>query len=183
MSATRPNRCTGTMARVRGVTARATAAGSRLKVAGSMSTNTGVAPSRLTVPAVAKNEYVERDHLVAGPDAERHQRGQQGVGPRRQADGVRHLEPVGQLVFEGLDFGTEDEALAVGDAGQRVQDLPANRAVLCLQVEQRNGRSRRLLPVHAPIRPTASRCAARPRAQNRRCGRHAAAGRADWSWC
>src|SRR5580765_3503806 len=46
------------MAFVRGVSARAMAAGSALNVIGSMSTNTGVAPTRLTDPAVAKNENV-----------------------------------------------------------------------------------------------------------------------------
>src|SRR5213596_2116308 len=42
------------MARVRGVMAASTAAGSRLKVPGSMSTNTGVPPALWIVPAVAK---------------------------------------------------------------------------------------------------------------------------------
>ena len=46
MSAHRPYRCTGMMARVRSVSAASTAAGSRLYVAGSMSTSTGVAPTR-----------------------------------------------------------------------------------------------------------------------------------------
>ena len=42
-------------ARVRGVIARSTAAGSRLYVPGSMSTNTGVPPALWIAPAVAKN--------------------------------------------------------------------------------------------------------------------------------
>ena len=46
------------IARVRGVIAASTAAGSRLQVTGSMSTSTGVAPTRTMHPAVAKNEYV-----------------------------------------------------------------------------------------------------------------------------
>ena len=46
------------MAFVRGVMAETTAAGSRLKVSRSLSTNTGRAPRRATHPAVAKNEYV-----------------------------------------------------------------------------------------------------------------------------
>ena len=46
----------GMMARVRGVTAAAAAAGSMLYVTGSMSTNTGVAPIRAMHPAVAKKE-------------------------------------------------------------------------------------------------------------------------------
>ena len=58
MSAPRPNRCTGMIALVRGVIAAAACAGSMLNVAGSMSTSTGVAPTRTTAPAVAKNENV-----------------------------------------------------------------------------------------------------------------------------
>ena len=54
MSAHWPKRCTGMTALVRGVTAAASAAGSRLKVAGSMSANTGLAPTRWAQPAVAK---------------------------------------------------------------------------------------------------------------------------------
>jgi hypothetical protein len=42
-------------ARVRGVTAAATAAAVTLYVAGSISMKTGVAPRRATTPAVAKN--------------------------------------------------------------------------------------------------------------------------------
>ena len=45
MSHGRPNTCTGTIARVRGVIAASTAAGSMLNVTGSMSAKTGVAPS------------------------------------------------------------------------------------------------------------------------------------------
>src|SRR4030095_9521451 len=47
------------MARVRGVTARSTAAGSRLYVTGSMSTNTGVAPVSAMVVPEATNENAE----------------------------------------------------------------------------------------------------------------------------
>src|SRR6184192_1270956 len=50
-----PYRCTGTIARVRGVSAAATAAGSMLKVSGSTSTKTGVPPALWIAPAVAKN--------------------------------------------------------------------------------------------------------------------------------
>jgi hypothetical protein len=50
----RPKRCTARMARVRGVMRSATSAGSRLKVARSMSAKTGVAPTRWMALAVAK---------------------------------------------------------------------------------------------------------------------------------
>ena len=49
----RPNRCTGMIARVRGVIRAATSSGSRLYVAGSMSAKTGVAPRRAIDSAVA----------------------------------------------------------------------------------------------------------------------------------
>jgi len=55
------------IARVRGEIARATAAESRLNVTGSMSTNTGVAPTRCTDPAVAKNENVGTMTSAPGP--------------------------------------------------------------------------------------------------------------------
>ena len=48
-----PNTCTATIARVRSVTAASAAAGSRLNVPGSMSANTGVAPTRAIASAVA----------------------------------------------------------------------------------------------------------------------------------
>ena len=51
-----PNRCTGTIALVRDVIFDSEDAGSRLNVEGSMSANTGVAPSRAIAPAAAKNE-------------------------------------------------------------------------------------------------------------------------------
>ena len=53
MLAGRPYRCTTSMARVLGVIAASTAAGSRVKVFTSMSANTGVAPEIATELAVA----------------------------------------------------------------------------------------------------------------------------------
>ena len=49
----RPKRCTGTIAFVRSVIRAATSAASRFDVAGSMSANTGVAPTRAIASAVA----------------------------------------------------------------------------------------------------------------------------------
>ena len=54
MSAQRPNRCTGTMARLRGPSAASTAAGSIAKLPGSMSAKTGRAPARRIASTVAK---------------------------------------------------------------------------------------------------------------------------------
>ena len=55
------------IARVRGVIAASAASGLMLNVSGSMSTSTGVAPSRATQPAVAKNEYVLVTTSSPGP--------------------------------------------------------------------------------------------------------------------
>ena len=55
------------IARVRGVMAARTASGSRLYVTGSISTSTGVAPTRDTHPAVAKKEYVLVTTSSPGP--------------------------------------------------------------------------------------------------------------------
>ena len=55
MSAHRPNRWTGMIALVRFVIALSISFGSMLNVTGSMSTNTGFAPSRQAALAVAKN--------------------------------------------------------------------------------------------------------------------------------
>ena len=54
MSAIWPNRWTGMMALVRDVTACSIRFGSILNVTGSMSTKTGLAPTRAMAPAVAK---------------------------------------------------------------------------------------------------------------------------------
>ena len=58
ISAGCPKRCTGIIALVRGVIAAIAAVVSMLNVSGSLSTSTGLAPTRTTQPAVAKNEYV-----------------------------------------------------------------------------------------------------------------------------
>ena len=50
-----PYRCTATIARVRGVIFFSTSAGSMLKLSGSQSTNTGVAPHSVAPQAVAMN--------------------------------------------------------------------------------------------------------------------------------
>ena len=55
-AAGRPNRCTGITARVLAPQAAAAAAGSRLKLSGSTSANTGRAPRRAMQPTVAKKE-------------------------------------------------------------------------------------------------------------------------------
>ena len=117
-----------------------------------------------------------RDDLVARADVERHQRRQQRVGARRHADRVRRLQVGGQLALEALDFRAADEALAVADARDRVEQGLPERGVLCVEVEQRDGHKHPM--VHGrPGRRSRRLDAARPamgecRHGRCRCGGH-----------
>jgi len=73
-----------------------------------------------------------RYDLVAGPDAEGHQRRQQRVSTRRHRDGVFDAKLAGQVLFEGFDFGAADEALTVDDASDGREQRVAERGVLRL---------------------------------------------------
>ena len=79
-----------------------TAAGERLKVSGSMSQNTGRAPARAIVPAVAKNVYGLVMTSSPGADVERHERDEQRIGARGDADAELALEYCGDRRFERL---------------------------------------------------------------------------------
>ena len=70
------------IALVRGVIAAATLAASRLNVRGSMSTNTGRAPEPVDHAGGGEERERRGDDLVARPDAEGHESGQQRVGAR-----------------------------------------------------------------------------------------------------
>ena len=52
------------------------------------------------------------------------------------------LERAAELGLELIDFGPEDEPLAVADALDGGEQLAAERPVLRLEIEQRNGGSR-----------------------------------------
>src|SRR5215207_9069914 len=94
---------------VRGVTAAIAADGSRLYVGGSMSSSFGADPR----DAAGGREEGERrrNHFVAGPDPERHQRDEQRVGSGRQPHRVRHTQVLRHLTLEVIDFRTADETL------------------------------------------------------------------------
>ena len=49
-----------------------------------------------------------------------------------------HVEVGGELAFERLDLGAEDEALAVAHPCDRREDLLAQRGVLRLKVDERH---------------------------------------------
>ena len=94
-----------------------------LNVSGSMSTSTGVAPSRDDAAGGGEERIGAGHDLVARADAERHQRREQRVGARRHADRVVHAEVRLELALEPFDLGPVDEALAVADAGDGVEEL------------------------------------------------------------
>ena len=138
MSALWPNRCTGTIAFVFGVRAAATAPASILNVAGSMSTNTGRAPTRAIEPAVAKNENGVVTTSSPGPTSRAIKRGKERIGARRNANGVRDSKKRFELALEGFNLGTEDEVLRIADPRDRVEHTVAERRELCLEVDQRD---------------------------------------------
>ena len=126
-------------ARVRDVSAVRTPSGSMLNVPGRMSTNTGVAPTLLIQPAVAKNEYVVVTTSSPRTDAERHQHGEERIGAGRNGYRVARLQRAAEFGLELLDLGAEDEPLAIADAFDGGEQLAAKRPVLRLEIEQRNG--------------------------------------------
>src|SRR6266571_2520096 len=132
-----PYRCTGTMARVRGVMARPTAAGSMLKVSGSTSTNTGVPPALWIAPAVAKN--VNGVVMTSSP----------GFRPSALSGSRSASVPLAQAIayfawesrhpcLELRHRGAHHELLRLDHRLHGGQDLVLDRAVLCDEVEQRD---------------------------------------------
>src|SRR5688500_1017102 len=56
------------------------------------------------------------DNLVTRFDSNRHQRKQQSIAARCASDGVFRSAIRGELFFERLDFGTEDERITIQHA-------------------------------------------------------------------
>ena len=130
------------IARVRGVIAARTAAGSMLNVTGSMSTNRGVAPSRLTQPAVAKNEYVGVMTSSPGPMPSAISATSSASVPDDTATASGDLERAPQARARALDLRAEDEALAVADPRDGGENLLPERQVLRLEIQQWHPRHR-----------------------------------------
>ena len=133
MSAHWPYRWTGRIAFVFGVIAFASCLRIDVEgVPGSMSTKTGCAPTPHDRPRRGEERVRRRDDLVAGPDPERHQRDEQGVGAGGHADGVLRAAVVGDRLLERLDLRAQDEALALEEFVRRRADLVAEGGVLLL---------------------------------------------------
>ena len=101
-----------------------------------MSTSFGVAPTRETQPAVAKNENVGVMTSSPGPTPSAISATSSASVPDDRPTACRDAEVLGDLALEPLDFGAADEALAVADAGDGGEQLlaqgtdtaPADRA-------------------------------------------------------
>ena len=79
------------------------------------------------------------DHFVARPDALGHQADQQGVAAGGDGDRVRAAAVLGQLGFAVGDGRAEDALLAFQHGVDGRADFVADRGVLGLQIEKRNG--------------------------------------------
>ena len=118
-----PAKCTGMIARVRGVMAASSACGSMLRVSSSTSTNTGFAPTRITTLALAANVIAGTITSSPGPDAAGLQRDLQrrGGGGERAHDAPAEI--VGQSALELLHLrpaGDPARAQDFDDAGDGV---------------------------------------------------------------
>src|SRR5690606_29345096 len=56
------------------------------------------------------------EHVIAGADAGRLERQLERRGTRRNADGEARPDTLGELVFEGVELGSEQELPTGGDA-------------------------------------------------------------------
>ena len=123
MSAHWPKRCTGMIALVFFVIAFLILAGSMLNVFG-----IDVHEDRLGArprDAAGRGEERERraDHLVAGPDPQRHQAAEQRIGAAGDADGVLRAAIRGQVLLKLLNARAEDEILVVAHFVQNGPNL------------------------------------------------------------
>ena len=110
------------IARVRGVIAASTAAGSsvsRCRVdIGEHRRRAGHHDRQ----GAERRRKRRRDHFVAGADAERSQRERERIGARADADREAGAGRGRKLLFERRHFGTEDEPAALDDALDALRD-------------------------------------------------------------
>ena len=78
------------------------------------------------------------DHRIARTDVERHEREQQCIGARGDADAVTALAVAGERGLERLDLGSQDEVLARAHPLERRAHLRGERGVLRFQIKQRH---------------------------------------------
>ena len=130
MSAVRPYRCTGTMARVFDVIAASILVTSILRVLGSQSTNTGVAPASQMASAVAKKVLDVVMISSPGPRPKRQKDEPQRVGAGVDADGFLRLHVTRQFFFELDQLRAEHITAALEHVEDGLIDLSLQVVVL-----------------------------------------------------
>ena len=130
MSAGWPYRCTGTIARVRGVMRGLDARRvDVVRMADRARPAPAWRPTWLTASHVAMKVLDGTMHLVARPDAPGAQHQLQRIEAVGHADAVRRAAPLGELAFEGLAFQAVDVPAAVQDAGHGSEHRVAVRSI------------------------------------------------------
>ena len=137
-----PNKCTGMMAFVAGVTSDGNVLG--IDIEGLRIDVGKDRPGAEPRDRAGRGEEREtrQDHLVAGGDVQGHQGQQQGVAARRAADGVFGLAIGGHLLFELRDFRAEHESAAIANPAECGEDFRFQARVLASQVQERNALDR-----------------------------------------
>ena len=109
-----------------------------LNVFGSMSTNTGLAPTLWIVPAVAKKVNGVVMTSSPGPTSSALSASSSASVPLAQPIAYFVCDSSATSLLELLDRRAEDEQLRVDDAHHRGDDFVADRRVLRAQIQQRN---------------------------------------------
>ena len=149
--ATLPNRCTGTIAFVRGVSAAFTvSAVTQKRVEVDVAEHRRGARDERRLGGGVEGERGHH-HLVARPDAERAQGDRQRVGAVGHADAVTHAQVGGELALERLHLGAED----VAPVAHHAVDRRAEAVVVGLEAggEQRGGHQGDRYPTSPPDDP------------------------------
>ncbi len=102
-----------------------------LKVCWSISTKTGVAPSRAITSAVAMKVNGGGQDGVAWPDIEGHERHEECVGSAGTADAVFYADVGGEFFLELGDFGAQDVGTALEYCIDALSDIVLDARVLC----------------------------------------------------
>ena len=125
------------MALVRVVMRPAASCTSRLKQTGQESAKTGFAP---TGDAAGSGEERKRrtDDLVAGSDAESHERQQNRIRSRGDSEGVFDLHQGCGLPLQGFYFRAEYELAGCEHALERRPQLCRQRGILLFEIQKRH---------------------------------------------
>jgi hypothetical protein len=113
-----------------------------LKLVGTTSTNTGVAPTSATASALAE-KVGRHEHGITRADALRHQDQTQSIRAARAADDVAHADVFSERRFELPDLRSHDEATVLEHPGDRRLYPAAKAPPLGLEIDERNTWPRR----------------------------------------